>query len=162
MTAVGPAAGPGPQQRLADLGLTLPPVVAPLAAYVPAVRSGSLVYTAGQLPMADGKLLAAGKVGTEVQPADAAVLARTCALNALAAAASVAGGLDAITRVVKVTGFVASAPGFTGQPQVVNGASELLLEIFGDAGRHARSAVGTAVLPMDAPVEVELIVEVSA
>lgn len=162
MTAPDAAVPSGPRQRLAALGLTLPPVVAPLAAYVPAVRSGSLVYTAGQLPMADGKLLATGKVGAEVQPADAAGLARTCALNALAAAASVAGGLDAISRVVKVTGFVASAPGFTGQPQVINGASELLLEVFGDAGRHARSAVGTAVLPLDAPVEVELIVEVSA
>ncbi len=153
------AAG-GPEARLAELGLTLPPVVAPLAAYVPAVRSGSYVYTAGQLPLADGKLLAAGKVGAEIDPARAAELARTCALNALAAAASAAGGLAAIRRIVKVTGFVASAPDFTGQPQVVNGASELLLEIFGDAGLHARSAVGTAVLPMDAPVEIELIAEV--
>ncbi|MGO9081324.1 MAG: RidA family protein [Streptosporangiaceae bacterium] len=153
------AAG-GPEARLAELGLTLPPVVAPLAAYVPAVRSGSYVYTAGQLPLADGKLLAAGKVGAEIDPARAAELARTCALNAVAAAASAAGGLAAIRRIVKVTGFVASAPDFTGQPQVVNGASELLLEIFGDAGLHARSAVGTAVLPMDAPVEIELIAEV--
>ena len=156
------AEGQGPQQRLAGLGLTLPPVVAPLAAYVPAVRSGSLVYTSGQLPMADGKLQATGKVGAEVAPADAAALARTCALNALAAAASVAGGLDAISRVVKLTGFVASAPDFTGQPQVVNGASELLLEVFGEAGRHARSAVGMAVLPLDAPVEIEIVVEVSS
>lgn len=154
--------GQRPQQRLAGLGLTLPPVVAPLAAYVPAVRSGSLVYTSGQLPMADGKLQATGKVGAEVAPADAAALARTCALNALAAAASVAGGLDAISRVVKLTGFVASAPDFTGQPQVVNGASELLLEVFGEAGRHARSAVGMAVLPLDAPVEIEIVVEVSS
>jgi enamine deaminase RidA (YjgF/YER057c/UK114 family) len=159
MTAADSAAS-GPEARLAGLGLVLPPVVAPLAAYVPAVRSGALVYTAGQLPMVDGKLLSAGKVGAEVGAAEAAALARTCALNALAAAASVGGGLAAITRIVKVTGFVASAPDFTGQPQVVNGASELLLEVFGDAGRHARSAVGTAVLPLNAPVEVELIVEV--
>lgn len=155
-----PADPVGPDGRLAALGLTLPPVVAPLAAYVPAVRSGSLVYTAGQLPMADGKLAATGKVGAEIDPAAAAALARTCALNAVAAAAQEAGGLAAIRRVVKVTGFVASAPGFTGQPQVVNGASELLEEIFGEAGRHARSAVGVAELPLGAPVEVELIVEV--
>jgi len=148
-----------PDERLTALGLTLPQVVAPLAAYVPAVRSGTLIYTAGQLPMADGQLLSAGKVGAEVGAAEAAALARTCALNALAAAASVAGGLSSIKRIVKLTGYVASAPDFTGQPQVVNGASELLLEIFGDAGRHARSAVGTAVLPLNAPVEVELIVE---
>jgi enamine deaminase RidA (YjgF/YER057c/UK114 family) len=155
----GPAPAQSPEQRLAALGLTLPPVVAPLAAYVPAVKSGTTVYTAGQLPLADGQLLSSGKVGAEVGAAEAAALARTCALNALAAAASVAGGLSAITRIVKLTGYVASAPDFTGQPQVVNGASELLLEIFGDAGRHARSAVGTAVLPLNAPVEVELIVE---
>jgi enamine deaminase RidA (YjgF/YER057c/UK114 family) len=158
-----PARAASPQsavERLAAAGLTLPPVVTPLAAYVPAVRSGNTVYTAGQLPMADGTLLSAGKVGAEVGAAEAAVLARTCALNALAAAASVAGGVAAISRVVKLTGFVASAPGFTGQPQVVNGASELLLEIFGEAGRHARSAVGVAELPLNAPVEIELIVEV--
>jgi enamine deaminase RidA (YjgF/YER057c/UK114 family) len=149
-----------PEEKLAALGLSLPPVAAPLAAYVPAVRTGSLVYTAGQLPVVDGQLLSTGKVGAEVGAAEAAALARTCALNALAAAASVAGGLAAIRRVVKLTGFVASAPDFTGQPQVVNGASELLLEVFGEAGRHARSAVGTAVLPLDAPVEIELIVEV--
>jgi enamine deaminase RidA (YjgF/YER057c/UK114 family) len=149
-----------PDERLAALGLTLPPVVPPLAAYVPAVRSGNTVYTAGQLPMADGQLVSAGKVGAEVGAAEAAALARTCALNALAAAASAAGGISAISRVVKLTGFVASAPDFTGQPQVVNGASELLLEIFGEAGRHARSAVGVAVLPLNAPVEIELIVEV--
>jgi len=153
-------AAQSPEGRLAALGLTLPPVVPPVAAYVPAVRSGNTVYTAGQVPMADGQLLSAGKVGAEVGAAEAAALARTCALNALAAAASVAGGLSAISRVVKVTGFVASAPDFTGQPQVVNGASELLLEIFGEAGRHARSAVGVAVLPLNAPVEIELIVEV--
>ncbi|HYK67799.1 MAG TPA: RidA family protein [Streptosporangiaceae bacterium] len=153
-------AAQSPEGRLAALGLTLPPVVPPVAAYVPAVRSGNTVYTAGQVPMADGQLLSAGKVGAEVGAAEAAALARTCALNALAAAASVAGGLSAISRVVKVTGFVASAPDFTGQPQVVNGASELLLEIFGEAGRHARSAVGVAVLPLNAPVEIELTVEV--
>jgi enamine deaminase RidA (YjgF/YER057c/UK114 family) len=151
-----------PEERLAGLGLTLPAVAAPLAAYVPAVQTGTHVYTAGQLPLADGKLLATGKVGEGVSADEAARLARTCALNALAAVASVAGGLSAITRIVKVTGFVASAPDFTGQPQVVNGASDLLTEVFGEAGRHARSAVGVAVLPMDAPVEVELIAEVSA
>ncbi|HEY7325306.1 MAG TPA: RidA family protein [Streptosporangiaceae bacterium] len=155
-----PDAPHSPAERLAALGLTLPPVITPLAAYVPAVRSGNTVYTAGQLPMADGQLLSAGKVGAEVGAAEAAALARTCALNALAAAASVAGGVSAISRIVKVTGFVASAPDFTGQPQVVNGASELLLEIFGDTGRHARSAVGVAVLPLNAPVEIELTVEV--
>jgi enamine deaminase RidA (YjgF/YER057c/UK114 family) len=154
------AAAVSPDDRLAALGLQLPPVTAPLAAYVPAVRTGSLVYTAGQLPMVEGQLLATGKVGAEVGAVEAAALARTCGLNALAAAAAAAGGLSSIKRVVKLTGFVASAPGFTGQPQVVNGASELMLEIFGEAGRHARSAVGTAVLPLDAPVEIELIVEV--
>jgi enamine deaminase RidA (YjgF/YER057c/UK114 family) len=150
-----------PEARLAALGLALPPVAAPLAAYVPAVRSGPYVYTAGQLPVVDGNLLRTGKVGAEVGVAEAAALARTCALNALAAVASVAGGLCAVTRIVKVTGFVASDPAFTDQAVVVNGASELLLEVFGEAGRHARSAVGTAVLPRDAPVEVELIAEVS-
>jgi enamine deaminase RidA (YjgF/YER057c/UK114 family) len=149
-----------PEARLAALGLTLPEVAAPLAAYVPAVRTGRHVYTAGQLPMADGKLLLTGKVGGQVTAAEAAALARTCALNALAAVASVAGGLSPVTRIVKVTGFVASDPSFTAQAQVVNGASELLLEVFGDAGRHARSAVGMAVLPLDAPVEIELIAEV--
>jgi enamine deaminase RidA (YjgF/YER057c/UK114 family) len=150
-----------PEQRLAALGLTLPVVTPPLAAYVPAVRTGSYVYTAGQLPVVEGQLLATGKVGAEVGAAEAAALARTCALNALAAAVSAAGSLSAIRRIVKVTGYVASAPDFTGQAQVVNGASELLLEVFGEAGRHARSAVGTAVLPLDAPVEIELIAEVS-
>lgn len=150
-----------PEGRLAALGLTLPEVAAPLAAYQPAVRTGRYIYTAGQLPMADGKLLRAGKVGGQVSAAEAAALARTCALNALAAVASVAGGLSAVTRIVKLTGFVASDPSFTGQAQVVNGASELLLEVFGEAGRHARSAVGMAVLPLDAPVEIELIAEVS-
>ena len=147
-------------ERLAELGLTLPPVAAPAGAYVPAVRTGSYVYTSGQLPLADGKLQGTGKVGDSVSPQEAAGFARTAALNALAAAASVAGGLDAITRIVKVTCFIASAPGFTGQPQVANGASELLIEVLGDAGRHARSAVGMAVLPLDSPVEVELIAEI--
>jgi enamine deaminase RidA (YjgF/YER057c/UK114 family) len=147
-------------ERLAALGLTLPPVATPLAAYVPAVRTGNYVYTSGQLPFVDGKLPGAGKVGDAVAPEEAASLARTAALNALAAVASVAGGLDAIARVVKVTCFVASAPGFTGQAQVANGASELLIEVLGEAGRHARSAVGMAVLPLDSPVEVELIAEI--
>jgi enamine deaminase RidA (YjgF/YER057c/UK114 family) len=150
----------GPEARLAALGLTLPPVVPPLAAYVPAVRTGAYVYTAGQLPLVAGRLLQTGKVGAEVSVEEAAALARTCALNALAAVASVTGGLASVTRVVKVVGYVASDPGFTGQAQVVNGASELLLEVFGEAGRHARSAVGMAVLPLDAPVEIELIAEV--
>ena len=147
-------------ERLAALGLTLPPVVTPLAAYVPAVRVGSFVYVSGQVPVADGKLLGAGKVGGTVSATEAAGLARACALNALAAAAAAAGGLDEIRRIVKVTGFVASAPGFNGQPQVINGASELFLEVFGEDGKHARSAVGVAELPLDAPVEVELIAEV--
>ena len=147
-------------ERLAALGLTLPPVAAPVAAYVPAVRTGNYVYTSGQLPFVAGKLQGTGKVGDAVAAEEAASLARTAALNALAAAASVAGGLDAIARVVKVTCFVASAPGFTGQAQVANGASELLIEVLGEAGRHARSAVGMAVLPLDSPVEVELIAEV--
>jgi enamine deaminase RidA (YjgF/YER057c/UK114 family) len=147
-------------ERLAELGLTLPPVVTPAGAYVPAVRTGQFIYTAGQLPVVDGKLPATGKVGAEVSPSDAAGLARTCALNALAAAAAAAGGLDAISRIVKVVGFVASAPGFNAQPQVVNGASDLLVEVFGEDGRHARSAVGVAELPLNAPVEVELIAEV--
>ncbi len=155
-----PAAG-SPEARLAALGLELPAVAAPLAAYVPAVRTGSHVYTAGQLPLVDGALLMTGKVGEQVSTAEAAALARVCALNALAAIASVTGGLSSVVRVVKVTGYVASAPSFTEQAQVVNGASELLLEVFGEAGRHARSAVGMAVLPFDAPVEVELIAEVS-
>jgi len=149
-----------PEHRLAALGLTLPAVTRPLAAYVPAVRSNGFVYTAGQLPVVDGQLLATGKVGADVTATEAAALARTCALNALAAAVSEAGSLSAIKRIVKVTGFVASAPDFTAQAQVVNGASELLLEVFGEAGQHARSAVGMAVLPLDAPVEIELIAEV--
>ena len=145
--------------RLAELGLELPTVVKPLASYVPAVRTGNLVYTAGQLPMVDGALAGSGKVGAEVTPERAAELARICALNALAAVDALV-GIESVTRVVKVVGFVASASGFTGQPSVVNGASQLLGDVFGEAGIHARSAVGVAELPLDAPVEVELIVEV--
>jgi enamine deaminase RidA (YjgF/YER057c/UK114 family) len=148
-------------ERLSELGLTLPPVVPPVAAYVPAVRTGNYVYTSGQLPLVDGKLQGTGKVGDGVAPDEAAALARTAALNALAAAAGAAGGLDSIVRIVKVTCFVASSPAFTGQAKVANGASELLIEVLGDAGRHARSAVGMAVLPLDSPVEVELIAEVA-
>ncbi len=151
------------EQRLADLGLQLPDVVPPLASYVPAVRDGDLVWTSGQLPMVGGSLVATGKVGTaqgQVSPEQAKDLARTCALNALAAVRSVVGDLDQVVRVVKVVGFVASDPGFSGQPGVVNGASELLGQVFGDAGVHARSAVGVAVLPLDAPVEVEITVRV--
>lgn len=151
----------GAESRLGELGLTLPPVSAPAGAYVPAVRTGSHVYTSGQLPMVDGKLQATGKVGGAVTQEEAAALARTAALNALAAAAAAAGGISRIARVVKVVCFVASAPSFTGQAQVANGASELLIDVFGDAGRHARSAVGMAVLPRDAPVEVEIVVEVA-
>lgn len=147
------------EDRLKELGLKLPAVTKPFAAYVPAIVTGNLVYTAGQVPVVDGKLEATGKVGAEVSAEDAAKYARTCALNALAAASSVIGSLDRVTRVVKVVGFVASTPDFTGQPAVINGASELLGELFGEPGQHARSAVGVAVLPMDAPVEVELILE---
>ena len=154
-------AGGHPEERLAALGLELPQVVKPLAAYVPAVRSGSLVFTSGQLPMVDGKLLQTGKVGAEVTAEEAKDLARRCALNALAAVKAQIGDLASVARVVKVVGFVASDPAFTGQPGVVNGASELLGEVFGEAGAHARSAVGVAVLPLDAPVEVELTVEVA-
>ncbi|KQV06114.1 RidA family protein [Leifsonia sp. Root112D2] len=157
----GSAAG-GVEGRLAELGIVLPDVAAPVAAYVPAVVSGSFVYTSGQLPFVSGALPASGKVGEGhglVPAADAQDYARTAALNALAAARSVIGSLDRVTRVVKVTGFVASAPDFTGQPGVINGASNVLGEIFGEAGAHARSAVGVAVLPLDSPVEVELILE---
>jgi len=146
--------------RLAELGIELPDVATPLAAYVPAVRTGNLVYTAGQLPLQSGKIAQTGKVGAEVSPEDGKALARICALNALAAVHSLV-SVDAVTRVVKVVGFVASAPGFHGQPGVINGASELFGEVFGDAGAHARSAVGVSELPLDAPVEVELIVEVT-
>ena len=145
--------------RLAELGVSLPAVAAPLAAYVPAVRTGNLVYTSGQLPLSGGALIRTGKVGAEVNPEDAKAAARTCVLNALAAIDALV-GIDSVVRVVKVVGFVASAPGFSGQPGVVNGASEFLGEVFGDAGSHARSAVGVSELPLDAPVEIELIVEV--
>ena len=148
------------EKRLAELGVTLPQVVAPLAAYVPAVRSGNLVWTSGQLPFVDGKLATTGKVGAEVDADTAKMLARTCALNAIAAINSQVADLDQVRRIVKVVGFVASDPSFTGQPGVINGASEFLGEVFGDHGKHARSAVGVAVLPMDSPVEVEVVVEV--
>lgn len=148
------------EDRLAELGLSVPEVAAPVAAYVPVVQDGDLVYTSGQLPVVDGKLGATGKVGAEVSPEDAAKLAQTCALNAIAAVKSQVGDLDKVSRVVKVVGFVASDPSFTGQPAVINGASELLAKAFGDAGAHARSAVGVAALPMDAPVEVEITVSV--
>ena len=150
----------GPAARLDELGLVLPRVVAPLAAYVPAARVGDQVWTSGQLPMVDGVLLATGKVGAEVGLDAAVAAARACALNALAAAASVAGGVDAIRGIVKVVVYVASDPTFTAQPAVANGASQLFLDVFGEAGRHARSAVGVRVLPLDAPVELELTVAV--
>ncbi|SIR95227.1 RidA family protein [Williamsia sterculiae] len=150
-------------ERLGELGITLPPPAAPVAAYVPAVRNGNLVYTSGQLPIVDGELTLHGKVsdGAEgvVEPAEAKAAARQCAINALAAINGLV-GVDSVVRIVKVVGFVASAPGFTGQPGVVNGASEFLGEVFGDAGVHARSAVGVAELPLGAPVEVELVAEV--
>jgi enamine deaminase RidA (YjgF/YER057c/UK114 family) len=148
-----------PLDRLATLGIELPAVAPPAASYQPAVRSGTFVYTSGQLPLVNGKLTVRGKVGADVTPEVAAGQARICALNALAAVHALI-GLPAVARVVKVVGFVASAPNFTGQPAVVNGASELLHEVFGDLGAHARSAVGVAVLPMDAPVEVELVLEI--
>ncbi|WP_262848665.1 RidA family protein [Mumia quercus] len=154
---------PTPEENLAELGLALPEVVAPVAAYVPAVRTGSYVYTSGQLPMRDGALIKTGKVGADVTGEEAYECARLCALNALAAVASQAGGdLSRVARVVKAVVFVASTPDFTGQPLVANGASELLAGVFGDAGAHARSAVGVSVLPLDAPVEVELVVELTA
>ncbi len=145
--------------RLAELGIEIPTSSKPVAAYIPAVASGNLVYTSGQLPMVDGALPLTGKVGAEVSADDAKALARTCVLNGLAAARTAIGSLDRITRVVKVVGFVASDPSFTGQPGVINGASDLLGEIFGDSGAHARSAVGVAVLPLDAPVEIEFVFE---
>jgi enamine deaminase RidA (YjgF/YER057c/UK114 family) len=149
----------GPHAKLAELGLSLPEVVPPVAAYVPAVQSGQFVYVSGQLPMADGKLMATGKVGGGISAEQAKDLAQQCALNALAAIDSLV-GLENVVKVVKVTGFVASAGGFTGQPGVINGASEFFGAVFGEAGRHARSAVGVAELPLGAPVEVEVIVEV--
>lgn len=151
-----------PSRRLADLGLSLPAVVPPLAAYVPAVRFEDLVYTAGQLPLVNGSLLAAGKVGAEVSVEEAVDCAQVAALNGLAAVADLAGELDAISRIVKATVYVASAAGFTDQPLIANGASQLLGDVFGQAGRHARSAVGVAVLPLDAPVELELVVAVGS
>jgi enamine deaminase RidA (YjgF/YER057c/UK114 family) len=147
------------EQKLQELGLELPAVATPAGAYVPAVISGNLVFTAGQIPLVDGKLMATGKVGAEITPEFAKEIAQRCALNAIAAVKGVLGDLSRVKRVVKVVGFVASVPEFTGQPGVINGASELLGAVFGDAGLHARSAVGVAVLPLDAPVEVELIVE---
>ena len=151
----------GPEERLAELGLTLPSDTPPLAAYIPAVRTGNLVFTSGQLPRIDGELTHVGKVGAEVTPEQAKEAAQACALNAIAAVKGEIGDLEKVRRVVKVVGFVASAPDFTGQPGVVNGASELLGKVFGDAGVHARSAVGVAALPLDVPVEVEMIVEVA-
>lgn len=148
--------------RLAELGHVLPEVAAPVAAYVPAVRTGSHVHTSGQLPFVDGALPRTGKVGAEVTAEQAAELAATCLLNALAAVEALVGDLDQVVRIVKLTGYVASDPAFTGQPGVINGASTLLGEVFGAAGEHARSAVGVAVLPMDAPVELDLVVELSA
>lgn len=150
-----------PEQRLAELGLAVPEVAKPVAAYVPAVRSGDHVFTSGQLPMREGALIRTGKVGAEVSVDAAADCARQCALNAIAAIRAELGELSRVRRVVKVVVFVASTPDFTGQPQVANGASELLGQVFGDAGQHARSAVGVPVLPLDAPVEVELLVEAS-
>jgi enamine deaminase RidA (YjgF/YER057c/UK114 family) len=149
-----------PEERIEQLGLTVPTVPAPVAAYVPAVHSGQYVYTSGQLPMRDGSLTMTGKVGAEVGADDGAACARQCALNAIAAVKSVVGDLSSVVRVVKVVVFVASAPDFTGQPTIANGASELIGTAFGDAGQHARSAVGVSVLPLDAPVEVEMVVEV--
>jgi enamine deaminase RidA (YjgF/YER057c/UK114 family) len=151
-----------PSRRLADLGLSLPPVPAPVAAYVPAVRFEDVVYTAGQLPLVDGTLRAVGKVGADVSVDEAVDCARIAALNGLAAVVDLTGDLDVIRRIIKVVVYVASASGFTDQPLVANGASRLLADIFGDAGRHARSAVGVAVLPLDAPVELELLVSVGS
>lgn len=149
-----------PEERLADLGLAVPEVAKPVAAYVPAVRTGSHVYTSGQLPTRDGNLIATGKVGGEVSVEQGTECARQCALNAIAAVKAEVGDLSAVKRVVKVVAFVSSTPDFTGQPGVANGASELLGAVFGDAGKHARSAVAVPVLPLDAPVEVEILVEV--
>ena len=151
---------PSPASRLRELGYDLPDVPVPAGSYVPAVCSGSLVFTAGQLPFVDGSLTHTGKVEEAVSVKEAKDCARTCVLNALAAASEQAGGLDGILRIVKVTGFVASATGFNRQPEVINGASDFLGEVFGDAGRHARSAVGVSELPLDSPVEVEIIAEI--
>ena len=146
-------------QRMTELGLHMPEVARPVASYIPSTVSGNLVFTAGQLPFVEGKLPATGKVGSDIDPADAAVMARTALLNALAAIETSIGSIDRITRIVKLVVFVASEPGFSGQPVIANGASDALVEIFGEIGQHARSAVGVAVLPLDAPVELELIVE---
>ncbi|MBA3790299.1 MAG: RidA family protein [Rubrobacter sp.] len=153
-------AADSPTSRLRDLGYELPPVATPAGSYVPATRSGNLIFTAGQLPLKDGNLAFTGKVGDTVSVDDAKEAARICALNALAAVSAEAGGLNGISRIVKVTGYVASAPGFNGQPEVLNGASELLGDVFGESGLHARSAVGVAELPLNASVEVEIVVEV--
>jgi enamine deaminase RidA (YjgF/YER057c/UK114 family) len=149
-----------PEERLAELGLSVPEVAKPVAAYVPAVRTGNYVFTSGQLPMKSGELMTTGKVGGEVTPEEAVACAQQCALNAIAAVKAEIGDLSLVRRIVKVVAFVASTPDFTGQPQVANGASELLGTVFGDAGLHARSAVGVPVLPLDSPVEVEILVEV--
>jgi len=151
-----------PEEALAELGLTVPDVVPPVAAYVPALRTGDHVFTSGQLPMRDGALMAAGKVGGEVTAEEAYECAKQCAVNAIAALKAEVGDLSRVKRIVKVVAFVASTPDFTGQPGVANGASELLGHVFGEAGKHARSAVGVPVLPLDAPVEVELIAEAPA
>jgi enamine deaminase RidA (YjgF/YER057c/UK114 family) len=150
-----------PEERLAELGLSVPEVAKPVAVYVPAVRTGSYIYTSGQLPMREGTLIATGKVGGDITPEQGVACAQQCALNGLAAVKSLIGELSKVVRVVKVVVFVASTPDFTGQPGIANGASELIGQVFGDAGQHARSAVGVPVLPLDAPVEVELVVEVS-
>ncbi|MDQ3616368.1 MAG: RidA family protein [Actinomycetota bacterium] len=149
-----------PENRLTELGLAVPEVAKPVAAYLPAVRSGSHVFTSGQLPLREGKLVTTGKVGGEVTAEQAVECARQCALNALAAVKAEVGELSSVSRIVKMVVFVASTPEFTGQPAVANGASELFGEVFGEAGRHARSAVGVSALPLDAPVEVELVVEI--
>jgi enamine deaminase RidA (YjgF/YER057c/UK114 family) len=152
---------PTPEERIAELGLAVPEVAKPVASYVPAVRTGNYIYTAGQLPMREGTLIATGKLGGEISAELGMECAQQCALNGIAAVRSLIGDLSKVVRVVKVVGFVASTPDFTGQPGVVNGASELIGQAFGEAGQHARSAVGVPVLPLDAPVEVELVVEVS-
>ena len=147
------------EQRLSELGLTLPEVATPAGSYLPAMISGNLVFTAGQIPLIEGKLMATGKLGAEITVEYGAEIAQRCALNALAAVKSVIGDLDRVKQIVKIVGFVSSVPEFTAQPSVINGASEFLQQVFGDAGQHARSAVGVSVLPLDAPVEIELIVE---
>jgi len=149
------------EQRLSELGFTLPEVATPAGSYLPAMISGNLVFTAGQIPVLEGKLMATGKLGAEITVEYGAEIAQRCALNALAAVKSVIGDLDRVKQVVKIVGFVSSVPEFTAQPSVINGASEFLQQVFGDAGKHARSAVGVSVLPLDAPVEIELIVEFS-